>query len=143
MAKLQNIVTGGNLLQFAQNTARYNCYGYSVAHIKTSITKAGDCMIAFNIRGYMYSPYAVDTDVAFYCYAPVSYVYGVTQYAKSYGGWTIGLYYSSDNYVCIYVDGMSTYGGFALNWINTSLIPWGDTVVALDFVKSNSTSPVF
>lgn len=141
--KLQDVTMGGNLLQFAQGSTRFNCYGYSVAHIKTSITKAGDCMIAFNIRGYMYGPNPVDTDVAFYCYAAVSYVYGVSIYQRSWSGWSIGMYYSSDNYVCFYVDGMSTYGGFALNWINTSLIPWGTTVTTLDWTKTNSTSPAF
>ena len=35
------------------------------------------------------------------------------------------MYYSSDNYVCICVEGLSTYGGFALNWINTSLMGIG------------------
>ena len=126
------------LLQFGMDGTRFNSYGYSTAHIKTSILKGADTMIAFNIRGYMYSLNPVDTDVGFYCYAPVSYVYGVTQFAKAYNGWTIGLYYSSDNYVCIYVDGMSTYGGFTLNWINTSLIQWGGKVFALAWTKTNS-----
>ena len=100
-------------------------------------------MIAFNIRGYMYSPNTVDTDVAFYNYAPAGSPYGVTIHHKAYSGWAIGLYYSSDNYVCFYVDGMSTYGGFALNWINTSLIQWGGRVFALASTKVNTTAAQF
>ena len=128
------------LLQFAMDGARWNSYPNSVLHIKTSILKGSDTMIAFNIRGYMYSPNTVDTDVAFYNYNPTSSPYGVTIHHKAYGGWSIGLYYSSDNYVCIYVDGMSTYGGFVLNWINTSLIQWGGRVFALASTKVNTTA---
>jgi hypothetical protein len=128
------------LLQFAMDGARWNSYPYSVLHIKTSILKGSDTMIAFNIRGYMYSPNTVDTDVAFYNYNPSSSPYGVTIHHKAYSGWSIGLYYSSDNYVTIYVDGMSTYGGFALNWINTSLIQWGGRVFALASTKVNTTA---
>jgi len=97
-------------------------------------------MIAFNIRGYYYGPQPIDTDVAFYNYNPVSYVYGVTIYHKAYTGFSVGLYYSSDNYVCIWVDGLGVYGGFSLNWINTSLIQWGGRVFALASTTTNTTA---
>ena len=131
------------LLQMAMDGARWHSYPNTVLHIKTSILKGSDTMIAFNIRGYMYSPNTVDTDVAFYNYAPAGSPYGVTIHHKAYSGWAIGLYYSSDNYVCFYVDGMSTYGGFALNWINTSLIQWGGRVFALASTKVNTTAAQF
>jgi hypothetical protein len=128
------------LLQFGMDGARFNSYGYSHVHIKTSILKGSDTMISFNLRGYYYSPNTIDTDVAFYNYTPVGYVYGVTQHEKAYGGITITMYYSSDNYVCICVEGLSTYGGFALNWINTSLIQWGGRVYAITWSKANTSS---
>jgi hypothetical protein len=128
------------LLQLAMDGARWYSYPNTVLHIKTSILKGSDTMIAFNIRGYMYSPNTVDTDVAFYNYNPTSSPFGVTIHHKAYAGWSIGLYYSSDNYVTIYVDGMGTYGGFALNWINTSLIQWGGRVFALASTKVNTTA---
>ena len=128
------------LLQFAMDGTRFNSYGFSHVHIKTSILKGSDTMISFNIRGYYYSPNTIDTDIAFYNYNPVSYVYSPTAHVKAYGGITITLYYSSDNYVCICVEGLSTYGGFALNWINTSLIQWGGRVFTLAWSKANTAS---
>jgi hypothetical protein len=128
------------LLQFAMDGTRFNSYGFSHVHIKTSILKGSDTMISFNLRGYYYSPNTIDTDVAFYNYNSVSYVYGVTQHVKAYGGLTITMYYSSDNYVCICVEGLSTYGGFALNWINTSLIQWGGRVFTLAWSRVNTAS---
>lgn len=128
------------LLQFAMDGTRFNSYGYSHVHIKTSILKGSDTMISFNIRGYYYSPNTIDTDIAFYNYNPVSYVYSPTAHVKAYGGITITLYYSSDNYVCICVEGLSTYGGFALNWINTSLIQWGGRVYTLAWSKANTAA---
>jgi hypothetical protein len=128
------------LLQLAMDGARWHSYPNTVLHIKTSILKGSDTMIAFNIRGYMYSPNTIDTDVAFYNYNPTSSPFGVTIHHKAYDGWSIGVYYSSDNYVTIYVDGMGTYGGFALNWINTSLIQWGGRVFALASTKVNTTA---
>jgi hypothetical protein len=134
------IGSGVGLLQFAMDGTRFNSYGFSHVHIKTSILKGSDTMISFNLRGYYYSPNTIDTDVAFYNYSPVSYVYGITQHVKAYGGLTITMYYSSDNYVCICVDGLSTYGGFALNWINTSLIQWGGRVFTLAWSRVNTAS---
>jgi hypothetical protein len=134
------IGSGVGLLQFAMDGTRFNSYGFSHVHIKTSILKGSDTMISFNLRGYYYSPNTIDTDVAFYNYNPVSYVYGITQHVKAYGGLTITMYYSSDNYVCICVDGLSTYGGFALNWINTSLIQWGGRVFTLAWSRVNTAS---
>ena len=128
------------LLQFAMDGTRFNSYGYSHVHIKTSILKGSDTMISFNIRGYYYSPNTIDTDMAFYNYNPVSYVYSPTAHVKAYGGLTITMYYSSDNYVCICVEGLSTYGGFALNWINTSLIQWGGRVYTLAWSKANTAA---
>ena len=128
------------LLQFAMDGTRFNSYGFSHVHIKTSILKGSDTMISFNLRGYFYSPNTIDTDMAFYNYNPVSYVYSPTAHVKAYGGLTITLYYSSDNYVCICVEGLSTYGGFALNWINTSLIQWGGRVFTLAWSRVNTAS---
>ena len=128
------------LLQFAMDGTRFNSYGFSHVHIKTSILKGSDTMISFNLRGYYYSPNTIDTDMAFYNYNPVGYVYSPTAHVKAYGGLTITLYYSSDNYVCICVEGLSTYGGFALNWINTSLIQWGGRVFTLAWSRVNTAS---
>jgi hypothetical protein len=128
------------LLQFAMDGTRFNSYGFSHVHIKTSILKGSDTMISFNLRGYYYSPNTIDTDIAFYNYNPVSYVYSPTAHVKAYGGLTITMYYSSDNYVCICVEGLSTYGGFALNWINTSLIQWGGRVFTLAWSRVNTAS---
>ena len=128
------------LLQFAMDGTRFNSYGFSHVHIKTSILKGSDTMISFNLRGYFYSPNTIDTDMAFYNYNPVSYVYSPTAHVKAYGGLTITMYYSSDNYVCICVEGLGTYGGFALNWINTSLIQWGGRVFALAWSRVNTSS---
>jgi hypothetical protein len=97
-------------------------------------------MINYNIRGYMYSPNNIDTDVAFYCYNGTSYVYGVTVNHKCWGSFTVSMYYSSDNYVCICVDSLSTYGGFSLNWINSSLIQWGGRVFTLAWTRVNTAS---
>ena len=128
------------LLQFAMDGTRFNSYGFSHVHIKTSILKGSDTMISFNLRGYYYSPNTIDTDVAFYNYNPVSYVYSPTLHVKAYSGLTITLYYSSNSYVCICVEGLSTYGGFALNWINTSLIQWGGRVFTLAWSRVNTAS---
>jgi hypothetical protein len=128
------------LLQFGMDGTRFNSYGYSHVHIKTSILKGSDTMISFNLRGYYYSPNTIDTDIAFYNYNPVSYVYQPTAHVKAYNGLTITMYYSSDNYVCICVEGLGTYGGFALNWINTSLIQWGGRVFTLAWSKANTAS---
>ena len=128
------------LLQFGMDGTRFNHYGFSHVHIKTSILKGSDTMISFNLRGYYYSPNTIDTDIAFYNYNPVSYVYNPTAHVKAYGGLTITMYYSSDNYVCICVEGLGTYGGFALNWINTSLIQWGGRVFALAWSRVNTSS---
>lgn len=93
--------------------------GGDYIHIKTNVTK-DDRMVGFNVRGYMYSPNIVDTDIGFYTYSPVGYVYGVTVYNKAYTGWNYCLYYSSDNKVVLVVQGSSTYGGFVLTGINTA-----------------------
>jgi hypothetical protein len=93
--------------------------GGDYIHIKTNITK-DDRMVGFNVRGYMYSPDPVDTDIAFYTYSPVSYVYSVSIYEKSYTGWNYCLYYSTDNRVVLAVQGSGTYGGFILTGINTA-----------------------
>jgi hypothetical protein len=93
--------------------------GGDYVHIKTNITK-DDRMVGFNVRGYMYAPDPVDTDIAFYTYSPVSYVYSVSIYEKSYTGWNYCLYYSGDNKVVLVVQGSGTYGGFVLTGINTA-----------------------
>ncbi len=139
------VMVGSNigLMQFAMDGARIFSYPNNVVHIKTSILKGNDTMIAFNLRGYYYGPQPIDTDVAFYLYNPVSYVYGVTIYHKAYNGFSVGMYYSTDNYVCLYIDGLSTYGGVVINWINTSLIQWGAKVTILGTSRVNSTAAQF
>ena len=134
------IGSGVGLLQFAMDGTRFNMYGYSHVHIKTSILKGSDTMINYNIRGYMYSPNNIDTDVAFYCYNGTNTPYGVTVNHKCWGGFTVSMYYSSDNYVCICVDSLSTYGGFSLNWINSSLIQWGGRVFTIAWTRVNTAS---
>ena len=134
------IGSGVGLLQFAMDGTRFHHYGYSHVHIKTSILKGSDTMINYNLRGYFYSPNNIDTDVAFYCYNGTNTPYGVTVNHKCWGGFTVSMYYSSDNYICICVDGLSTYGGFSLNWINSSLIQWGGRVFTLAWSRVNTAS---
>ena len=142
MRSYQPLSIGNYLLQFCNGydtaQARSDHYAQTHVHIKTNITKAGDIMMNFNIRGYSYAPVNIDTDVAFYCYAPVSFVYGVSVNHKAWSGFNVGMYYSSDNYVCIKVDGLGAYGGFVLNFINTSLIPWSGVVGILAWTKANT-----
>lgn len=99
-----------------------NSLGGGTVHIKTNIYHQNSIMIAANVRGYEYSPDAIDTDIYFYTYTGVSYVYGFGVYKKAATGWTYGAYYSTDDYVVLYVSGLGSYAGFTLNFNNTSLL---------------------
>ena len=113
--------------------------GGDYIHIKTNVTK-DDRMVGFNVRGYMYSPNLVDSDIGFYTYSPVSYVYGVTVYNRSYTGWQYCLYYSSDSKVVLVVQGSSTYGGFILSGINTARYNNMGEMCVLGITQTNTWS---
>ena len=119
---------------------RFNGYnGYNTVHIKTSIRHDSACMISFNIKGYWYGPNTIDTDLQFYCYAGTSYVYGFGVYERDDTSWDYGAYYSSDDYVVLWVSGLNNYAGFSLNANNTSLIQHG-VVNITAWTKANTTS---
>ena len=113
--------------------------GGDYIHIKTNIDHS-DRMVGFNVRGYMYSPQPVDTDVAFYTYAGTSYVYGVSVYNKAYTGWNYCLYYSGDSKVVFVVQGSSTYGGFILNGINSARYNNFGEMCVLGITQTNTWS---
>jgi len=129
------------LWQQSLGGTRFNGYnGYSVVHIKTNIAHNSACMIGFNVKGYWYGPQSVDTDIQFYCYGGSSYVYGFGVYERDDTSWSYGAYYSSDDYVVLWVDGLNNYAGFTLNANNTSLIQNGGIVGITAWTKANTTS---
>ena len=129
------------LWQQSLGGTRYNGYnGYSVVHIKTDIRHDSARMISFNIRGFWYGPQSIDTDIQFYCYSGTGTLYGFGVYEKAETSWDYGGYYSSDDYVVLWVSGLNNYAGFSLNANNTSLIQHSGIINISAWTKANTTS---